>query len=257
MIDIGGVEPREQFGPATPASPLAEGGPDHEAQEVLALLAGLQYVPQAEIMLGEDTLDLLAADVAQLAQTKTEGSRLLTAARSDGGMVTLSREAAIAERPDALGKQAEAGQAEPLFLEERTRVEEIQSRYQAFEVSMMQDVPHQNNNRQMEAERVPAELAMGADGTSDDKPALSGGSAIFTPVDSLHGDFQGLSVLDEEVEQAGGSLVAAEPSQMTTSRVLRAAAAVAFLLYTSRTARSADVKEPEQGSGVPLGSREE
>ena len=257
LIDIGGAGATEFFGPATQASPHTKGVPDREAQEVLALLAALQYVPRAEVTPGENTLDLLAADVAQLAHNSGEVSTLLTAAKSNGGMVVLSREALVAERTDVLEGQTESGEEEPLLPWDRTRVEEIQGRYQAFEVSTTEAMPASVATGQLPVERVsPDEVTARSGGAGANEPAFGGSSETVSPSDAVwpgddtSPDPDGLPVTEEERKRGGVSLVTPELNQTTASRVLHGAAALAFLLYTSRTTRSADVKEPEKGRGA-------
>jgi hypothetical protein len=235
-IDIGELDATEQSGPA---GPLAGGVPDREVREVLALLAALQFVPKGEHVVADDVLESLAADVTRLDQPKTADSEPFYQARAEGGMVGLVREALV-EKPAADGDSAE--DEGELRLNDRNDVEGIQGRFQAFEVSTTEVPPPRFQVEQINAEASRVRVA-------EVYVTMGGGVAEAVTEDSIaeNGGSERLPVGDEARERNGSRVAMLEPGDTATNRTLRAAAAAfVFLLYSSRTARSADVKEPEK-----------
>jgi hypothetical protein len=250
---LGGYTDIDEFGgggptgPMGPAGPLADGVPNQEAREVLALLSALQYVPKGEHVVADDVLERLAADVAQLNQPRTSGSESLYTSRFEGGMVGLVRETLV-ERRD--GDVESSGESGATGREERSEVESIQGRFQAFEVSTMEVVPPSAHVEQLQAEaiRLPVVQAALSGGADGGEPGTNRGSLREPQPPGTESGSSEVSPIDNEGRERNvSSNVMAEPGDTATNRALRAAAACVFLLYSSRTARSADVKEPEKG----------
>ena len=259
LVEMGDFE-------AQPASPLTEGMPDREASEVLALLAALQYVPRGEHAVSEDVLERLAADAARLSTSQPAGSAELDPLRSEGGMVGLVREALIETRSET----GEGGGDDVLRPDEQTGIESIPGRYQAFEVSTVEIAPNSVAALGMRGAQAAArmEIPAGQDETWEDRAwegrVCKGSEADVEELAEARGEVVALLAGEEanasnvgpdmsrgasSVESSGPMF---EPVEAGTSRTLRAAAAFVFLLYSSRTARSMDVREPEQGRGVAL-----
>ncbi len=256
LVEMGDFE-------AQPAGPLAEGAPDREASEVLALLAALQYVPRGEHAVNEDVLERLAADMAQLSAPKPAGSAELDPPRIEGGMVGLVREALI-----ETGSDTADGGGDDVLRPDETGIESIPGRYQAFEVSTVEVLP--NRVAALDMRGAPAAARMESPAGQDE--AWESREAADEELAEARGAFVALLAGDEAAVSNGGRDVPSsasgassgapaglmvEPAEGGTSRTLRAAAAFVFLLYSSRTARSTDVREPEQGRGVGLRSRKD